>query len=63
MQESYKLMISTKYMTDAEIMQAIRYLDPDSSVEGSGMALGICITFLTALTSALTYIWIYMRKL
>jgi hypothetical protein len=52
-----------EHMTDAEIMLAIRYLDPDltahrTAVEG-GTILGICITLLTMLPGAMSYICPY----
>ena len=66
MQENHKVTIA-EHMTDAEIMRVIRYLDPDLNAERAeeddGTALGICITFLTWLAGALTYICLYVRAL
>ncbi|QNI30500.1 hypothetical protein H7849_15235 [Alloacidobacterium dinghuense] len=54
-------------LTDAEIMRAIRYLDPDVCAErareNAGTILGICITLVTVLTGALAYVWLYTRTL
>jgi hypothetical protein len=66
MQENREMIALNQNLTDAEIMWAIRYLDPDcaeKAIEGTGRVVGIGITLLTALTAVLTYISVYMRKL
>jgi hypothetical protein len=67
MQENRELIELNEHLTNAGIMRAIRYLDPDLCAEGTGedagTVRGICITLLTALTGALTYIYLYMRTL
>lgn len=67
MEENHEPIELNEHLTDAEIMSAIRYLDPDLCAEGtgddSGTVLGICITFLTALTGALTCICFSIRIL
>ena len=67
MQEKNELIPIPERMTDAEIMSAIRYLDPDPCAEGTSedsvMLVGICITLLTGLTGAITYVCFYMRNL
>jgi hypothetical protein len=67
MPENHELMEHNEHLTDAEIMWAIRDLDPDSYAgengKDAGTVVGICITFLIALTSALTYICLYVRSL
>lgn len=65
MQENHEMMELDEHLTDAEIVRAIRYLDPDlcaeKAVDDTGTAVGIGITLLTALTGALTYIGLYVR--
>jgi hypothetical protein len=55
------------HLTDAEILRAIRYLDPDPCAEETqeerGTAVGICITLLAAQAIALTLIYLRMRGL
>jgi hypothetical protein len=67
MQENREMMELNEHLTDAEIMRAIRYLDPDlcaeKAGEDTGTADGIGITMLTALAGALTYIGLYVRDL
>ena len=67
MQESGEMMELNEHLTDVEIMRAVRYLDPDLCTERTrkktGTLVGICITLLTGLISAITYIFLYMRKL
>ena len=67
MQNNHEMMELNEHLTDAEIMRAIRYLDPDlcaeKAGEDTGTAVGIGITLLTALTGALTYIGLYVRDL
>jgi hypothetical protein len=67
MQDNHEMMELNEHLTDAEIMRAIRYLDPDlcaeKAGEDTGTAVGIGITLLTALTGALTYIGLYVRDL
>jgi hypothetical protein len=67
MQDDHEMMEPNEHKTDAEIIRAIRYLDPDlcaeKAPEDSGTAVGIGITLLTALTGALTYIGLYVRDL
>jgi hypothetical protein len=66
MQENREMMLN-EHLTDAEIVRAIHYLDPDlctdKTLEDTGSAVGIGITLLTALTGALTYIGLYVRDL
>lgn len=61
------MMELNEYLTDGEIMRAIRYLDPDlcadKAGEDTGTAVGIGITLLAALSGALTYIGLYVRDL
>jgi hypothetical protein len=63
MQDNHEM----NHLADAEIMWAIRYLDPDLCAEqpeeDSATVVGIGITLLTALTNALTYISLYVRDL
>jgi hypothetical protein len=65
MQENSKPIELNEHLTDAEISRAIRYLDPDLCAQRAGKCAGtiveICITLLTGLTGALTYICLYMR--
>ena len=65
MQNNHEMMELNEHLTDAEIMRAIRYLDPDlcaaKAGENTGTAIGIGITLLTALAGALTYIGVYVR--
>ena len=67
MQENREMMALNEHLTDAEIVRAIRYLDPDlctdKALEDTGTAVGIGIALLTALTGALTYIGLYVRVL
>ena len=67
MQEDHEMMELNEHLTDAEIVRAIRYLDPDlcaeEAGEDTGTALGIGIALLTTLTRALTYISLYARDL
>jgi hypothetical protein len=67
MQDNHEMMELNEHLADAEIMWAIRYLDPDlcaeKAAEDTGTAVGIGITLLTALTGALTYIGLYVRDL
>lgn len=67
MHENQEPVAPSEHPTDAEIMWAIRYLDPDISAEkggeDAGTVFGIGITSLAMLTCALTYIWVYMGKL
>jgi|GEM_PF-4599489 len=67
MQDNHEVMERNEYLTDAEIVRAIRYLDPDlctqEAGEDIGTVIGIGISLLTALTGALTYISLYVRKL
>ena len=54
-------------LTDAEIIQTIRYLDPDlwstCTRRGTQPVLGIAIALIAALTAALLYIGLYVRTL
>ena len=67
MQDNHEMMELNERQTDAEIMWAIRYLDPDlcaeKAGEDTGTAVGIGIALLTVLTGALTYIGLYVRDL
>jgi hypothetical protein len=67
MQNKHEMMELNEYLTDAEIVRAIRYLDPEFSTEGTGedagTALGISFALTTALTGALVYIGLYVRTL
>jgi hypothetical protein len=67
MKENHEMTEFNEQLTDAEIMWAIRYLDPDlcaaTSGEDTGTVVGIGITLLTALTGALTYVGLYVRDL
>jgi hypothetical protein len=65
MQNNHEMMELNEYLKDAEIVRAIRYLDPDlcaeRAEEDTGTVVGIGITLLTGLTRALTYIGLYVR--
>ncbi len=67
MQDNDEMMELDEHRMDAEIMRAIRYLDPDlcaeRAEEDTGTVVGIGITLLTALAGALTYIGLYVRNL
>ena len=67
MQENRELIKINKHLTNAQIMGAIRYLDPDPRAEetgeDAGRVLGIGITWLIVLTGALAYIGLYVRAL
>ena len=67
MQENHKMMELNEYLTDAEIMWAIRYLDPDLRAEkagdDTGTVVGISFILVTVLTGALAYIGLYVRDL
>jgi len=67
MQDNHEMMELNEQLTDAEIIWAIRYLDPDlcavKAEEGTGTVVGIGIRLLTALTDALTSISLYVRDL
>ena len=67
MQEGLEMMKFNEHLADGEIVQAIRYLDPDlcadKAGENTGTAVGIGITLMTALAGALTYIGLYVRDL
>jgi hypothetical protein len=59
------MMRLNEQLTDAEIMWAIRYLDPDfcavKAGEDTGTLVKIGITLLTAFTGALTFVGLYVR--
>jgi hypothetical protein len=67
MQENHEMMDLNEHLTDAQIIWAIRYLDPDLCTEktegDAGAVVGIGISLLKALTGALTSISIYVRGL
>ena len=67
MRKIHELIERNEHLTDAEIVWAIRYLDPDLCTErageGTGTVVGIGITLLTALSGALVYIGLYLRML
>ena len=67
MQKNNRLMELNRHLTDAEIMCAIRYLDPDVFADkteaDADTGVGTCITLLTALVGALAYIYLYSRTL
>jgi hypothetical protein len=67
MQENHEMTDLNEHLANAEIMRAIRYLDPDLCAETTGedigTVVGIGITLLSALTDALTYISLYVRDL
>lgn len=56
-----------EHLTNAEIKRAIRYLDPDTYAErtdeDAATLVEICVTLLTGLMGAITYICLYMRNL
>jgi hypothetical protein len=66
MQDNHEMMELNERLTDAEIVRAIRYLDPDLCAEkaeqDTGTVVGIGVTLLTALTGALTYVGLYVRN-
>lgn len=63
MLENQKRRESFERITEAEVLSAIHYLDPDLKPErtrqGAGTVHGIYITLLTTLTVVLTYICVY----
>jgi hypothetical protein len=65
MPKKYELTKLNKHPTDAEIMWAIRYLDPDLCLgkarKDPATVVGIGITLLTAITGALTYIGLWFH--
>ena len=67
MQENRELRELNEYPTDAEIILAIRYLDPDSCTgmtgRDVGTVAGTCIPLFTGLVTALTYIGCYVWRL
>ena len=67
MQENHEMMDLNEHLTDAEIVRAIRYLDPDlcaeKASEDTGTVIGIGITLLIALTGALTIICLHIWTL
>lgn len=64
---------SVEYITDEEIMWAIRYLDPDRrvgtsldhsserSVEDNRTIFVVCVSLIALLLGELVYIWLYLR--
>jgi hypothetical protein len=67
MQENRELMELNKHLTDAEIMLAIHYLDPDPGTKktraNAGRGASIYIPLFTALAAALAYIGFYVWTL
>lgn len=67
MLENYQRRESLESITEAEILSAIRYLDPDLKLErtgqNAGSVSGICITLLTMLTSVVAYICLHFWRL
>jgi hypothetical protein len=67
MQDNHEMMGLNTYLTDAEVMRAIRYLDPDLCAkqvgESAGTVEGIGANLLTAFTGALSCIGLYVRGL
>jgi hypothetical protein len=65
MQDNREMIELNEHLTDAEIVRAIRYLDPDlyaeKAEEDTGTAVGIGVALLAALTGALTYVALYVR--
>ena len=65
MQDDHEMMELNEYLADAELVRAIRYLDPDLCAERAEehtcTVVGIGISLLTALTGALTHISLYVR--
>ena len=63
MQENRERMVDNDRLTDAKIMSAIRYLDPDvyaeTTREDAGTILGICITLLIVLSGVFVYIYFH----
>ena len=63
MQENRERMVDNQRLTDAEIMSAIRYLDPEVCAErtreDAGTIVGICIAILIVLSGALVYIYLH----
>ena len=61
------MMELNEHLTDAKIVRAIRYLDPDlcaeKAAEDTGKVVGIGVSLLMALAGALTYIGLYVRDL
>lgn len=67
MQENRERIVDAERLTDAEIMRAIRYLDPDiygeRTREDASTILVICITLLIFFTGALAYVYLLTRML
>ena len=67
MLENYQRRESLESITEAEILSAIRYLDPDLQPErtgqNAGTVCGICITLLTMLMSVVAYICLHLWRL
>ena len=67
MHEHGEVVKPNDHLSDAEITWAIRYLDPDVCAgrtgKDAGTLVGICITLLTGITSAITFICLYVRNL
>jgi hypothetical protein len=66
-QENRELMELNKHLTAAEIILAIRYLDPDPGTKktraDAGSGASIYIPLFTALAVALAYIGFYISTL
>lgn len=63
MQERRELLVPVEYMTDQQIMSAIRDLDPYPGDEQSGedgTVLVVWISLLILLIGALAIIWLYL---
>ena len=67
MQDDHEMMELNEHLTDAEIVRAIRYLDPDlcaeKAEEDPSTVVGIGVSLLMALAGALTYIGLYVQDL
>ena len=67
MQKYRELMGLNEHLTDTEITWAILYLDPDVHAgrarEDASRLVGICVTLVAGLTSAIAYICFYVRSL
>lgn len=66
MLEKHEWSESLECMTEAKILSAIRYLDPDleeRTAQDTSTVCAICITLLTMLAGVVTYVCRYFWRL
>lgn len=65
MLENHERKDSPECVTEAEILSAIRYLDPDLERSGrdAGTVGGICVVLIAILTGVLVYICHYLSRI